>query len=439
VSTLTLQLKAAERGAVTEEMKRVAEDEGCSAETLRERVRDGTVVIARSSVNEEIPPIGIGEGLRIKVNANVGTSMDVCDPSLELRKAKVAVRFGAETVMDLSTAGDLNDIRWSLLKAVTVPLGTVPIYQAAIDAINSRGSIVDMKDDDVFNVIKRHAKDGVAFMTVHCGVTKPIIEHLKRHPRVTGIVSRGGTFLAAWILHNDRENPLYKDFDYLLEIAREFDFCISLGDGLRPGCLTDSSDWAQVQELLTIGELVERARKAGVQCIVEGPGHMPLNQIASHVALEKAVCKGAPYYLLGPLVTDIGAPYDHIVGAIGGALASMAGADYLCVVTPAEHLSLPSVDDVKEGVIAAKLAAHACDIVRLGKNAGKLDMDMARARAKLDWKTQLRLSINPEKARVIHGNVGTSTTACSMCGPFCTYKIIAKYFGDREVVAEKCM
>jgi phosphomethylpyrimidine synthase len=418
-------MESAKRGQITEEMRIVAEYEGESAEVICQRIAEGTVIITRNVVRENVHPLGIGKGLRTKVNANVGTSQDLCDPNLEVEKAKVAVKYGADTVMDLSTAGDLDKIRQAIIKAVKVPVGTVPIYQAAIEAAKKKGSIIHMTEDDIFNTIEKHAKDGVDFMTVHCGVTQQIVKKLAEHPRLMGLVSRGGTFLAAWILHHNEENPLYANYDYLLEIARKYDFAISLGDGLRPGCIFDSTDWAQVQELLTIGELVERARAANVQAMVEGPGHLPLQDVAANVQLEKSICKGAPFYVLGPVVTEVAPGYDHIVGAIGGALAGFAGADFLCYVTPAEHLGLPTLEDVKEGVIAAKIAAHAADIAKLGAKASAQDLAMAKARASLDWKGQFENAIDPEKAKKIHGRIKPkSPETCSMCSKYCAIKIL---------------
>ncbi|MEM1537239.1 MAG: phosphomethylpyrimidine synthase ThiC, partial [Candidatus Nezhaarchaeales archaeon] len=288
-----------------------------------------------------------------------------------------------------------------------------------------KGAMIDMTEDDIFNVVEKHAKDGVDFMTVHCGVTQQIVKKLAKRPRLMGIVSRGGTFLAAWILHHNKENPLYANYDYLLEIAKKYDFTLSLGDGLRPGCIFDSTDWPQIQELLTIGELVDKARYANVQVMVEGPGHIPLNDIAANVQLEKSICKGAPFYVLGPVVTEIAPGYDHIVGAIGGALAGLSGADFLCYVTPAEHLGLPSLEDVKEGVIAAKIAAHAADIAKLGAKAASRDLAMAKARANLNWREQFKNALNPEKARRVHGRVKKKGhEACSMCSKYCAIKIL---------------
>ncbi|MEM2249853.1 MAG: phosphomethylpyrimidine synthase ThiC [Candidatus Bathyarchaeia archaeon] len=418
-------MEAARRGQITEEMRIVAEDEGESPQALCQRIAQGTVIITRNIKRENVHPVGIGKGLRTKVNANIGTSQDLCDLNLEIEKAKVAVKYGADTIMDLSTAGDLDEIRRAIIKAVNVPIGTVPIYQAAIEATKKRGAIIHMTEDDIFNIIEKHAKDGVDFMTVHCGVTQQIVKKLAKHPRLMGVVSRGGTFLAAWILHHDKENPLYANYDYLLELAKKYDFALSLGDGLRPGCIFDSTDWAQIQELLTIGELVERARDVNVQVMVEGPGHLPLNDVAANVQLEKSICKDAPFYVLGPVVTEIAPGYDHIVGAIGGALAGLAGADFLCYLTPAEHLGLPSLEDVKEGVIATKIAAHAADIAKLGAKAAAQDLAMAKARANLDWKGQFENAIDPEKAKKVHGRIKPkSPETCSMCSEYCAIKIL---------------
>jgi len=422
---MATQMSDAKRGKITEEMQIVARDEGESPRRICRRLAEGTIIITRNVKRENIHPMGIGNGLRTKINANIGTSSDLCDVNLEVEKAKVACKYGADTIMDLSTAGNLDETRRAILKAVNVPVGTVPIYQAAIEAANKKGAIIHMTEDDIFNTIEKHAKDGVDFMTVHCGVTQQIVTRLAKHPRLMGIVSRGGTFLAAWILHHNKENPLYENYDYLLEMAAKYDFTLSLGDGLRPGCIFDSTDWAQIQELLTIGELVERARVANVQVMVEGPGHLPLNDIMANVQLAKSVCKGAPFYVLGPVVTEIAAGYDHIVGAIGGALAGLAGADFLCYLTPSEHLGLPSLEDVKEGVIATKIAAHAVDIVKLGSKASMQDLAMAKARANLDWKGQFENALDPEKARKVHGRVKLkSPETCSMCSKYCAIKIL---------------
>jgi len=422
---MVTQIQAAKRGEITTEMRLIAKEEQIPEEKLRKRVAEGSVIITRNVKRENVHPTGIGKGLRTKVNTNIGTSRDLCDLELELEKAEIAIKYGTDTIMDLSTGGNLDEIRRAILEKVNVPIGTVPIYQAAIEAAQNKGSIVYVTEDDIFKTIEKHAKDGVDFITVHCGITKRIVKKIAKYPRLMGIVSRGGTFLAVWMLYNKKENPLYSNYDYLLEIAKEYDVTLSLGDALRPGCIFDSTDWAQIQELLTVGELVERARKNDVQTMVEGPGHLPLNHIEANVQIEKAICKDAPFYVLGPIVTEIATGYDHIVSAIGGAIAGMAGADFLCYLTPAEHLALPTVEDVKEGVIATRIAAHAADIVKLGPKAYDKDLKMAKARAELNWKAQFENAIDPEKARKIRSRVRLkSPETCSMCSEFCAIKLL---------------
>lgn len=429
------QLKLARKGTASPQTKHVAKQEGVQPDSIIRGLAAGEIVIPANVAHTKLIPCGIGKGLRTKVNANIGTSSDFCDLNTELRKLQTAIDFGADTVMDLSTGGDISAIRRAIMSASTVPIGTVPIYQAGIEAIENRGAIVNMTVDDIFAVIEEHAKDGVDFMTVHCGVTQESLARLKKQGRTTDIVSRGGAFLIGWMLHNDKENPLYQYYDRLLDLALEYDFALSLGDGLRPGCLADATDRAQIQELIILGELVERAREADVQSMVEGPGHLPLNQIAANVQLEKSLCRGAPFYVLGPLVTDIGAGYDHITAAIGGAIAAAAGADFLCYVTPTEHLSLPGIQDVKEGVIASRIAAHAADIAKGAKGAKERDEQMSRARKSLDWRTQAELSLDPELSRQIHATIPASGVTCSMCGKYCAMAIVEKYLG---ISAPKC-
>lgn len=423
------QLELAKEGIISSQVKLVAEQEGVDAEFIRQGVAKGTIVIPANINHTNLVPCGIGQGLKTKVNANIGTSSDFGDVNTELEKLRVAIGFGADTVMDLSTGGDISAIRRAIIAASSVPIGTVPIYQAGIEAIDRRGAIVKMTVDDLFTGIEEHARDGVDFVTVHCGVTRLAIAKLKQQGRVTDVVSRGGAFLIGWMLHNERENPLYEYYDRLLEIAREFDVTLSLGDGMRPGSLADATDRAQVEELLIIGELVQRAQQAGVQAMVEGPGHLPLNQIEANVRLEKAICKGAPFYVLGPLVTDIAAGYDHITGAIGGAIAAAAGTDFLCYVTPAEHLSLPDPEDVRQGVIASRIAAHAGDIVKGVNGAEDWDRRMSLARKKLDWQEQARLSLDPELSHQVHSKHASAGVACSMCGDFCAMELMEKYLG----------
>lgn len=438
-------IKIVKRGEVPEDVKIVAQDESIDLGKLIGHIERGEVVIPKNRFRIDLHPLGIGKNLRTKVNANIGTSENFSLLEAELEKLDVAIKAGCDTVMDLSTAGDLDKIRRAIIAHSTIPVGTVPIYQAAIEAIERRGSIVDMQIDDLFKVIERQARDGVDFITVHCGVTRRAIEAMKGQGRVTDVVSRGGAFLVGWILHNDRENPLYTEFDRLLEIAEKYDLTLSLGDGMRPGSIADASDRAQFSELYTLGELVSRAREVGVQVIVEGPGHVPLNQIEANVRLEKEICHGAPFYVLGPIVTDIAPGYDEITSAIGGALAAFYGADFLCYVTPREHLGLPTVQDVRRGVVASRIAAHAADIATGTPGAAEWDLKIARARKALDWSQQINLSIDPARARKAYqergGTEHPSTSsgqenACTMCGKFCAMKLVAEYLGSSQV--EKC-
>lgn len=418
-------MKSARGGEITEEMQRVADAEKIDVEKIRKGIASGRIVIPKNTKREEIAPVGIGEGLRVKVNANIGTSLDFASIGDEVEKAKVAVKYGADTIMDLSTGGDLGKIRREIMK-VPVPLGTVPIYEAGTKAIKQRGSIVEMREDDLFNVIEEQAKEGVDFMTLHVGLTTESLEVVLKEGRTTGIVSRGGSFLAAWMIHNKKENPLYSDFDYILEIAKEYDITLSLGDALRPGCIEDATDNAQIKELLILGELTKRARKEGVQCMVEGPGHIPLNEVEANIKMQKKICDGAPFYVLGPLVTDIACGYDHITGAIGGAVAAFAGADFLCYVTPSEHLALPDLEDVRVGTVAFKIAAHAADIAR-GLDRER-DLEMSKARFGLDWDRQLEFCIDPERAKAYRGNrIPHDSEVCSMCGKFCAMKVVKEH------------
>ncbi|MFQ6127850.1 MAG: phosphomethylpyrimidine synthase ThiC [Thermoplasmata archaeon] len=419
---MTLMRRA--RKEITPEIEAVADMEGIPPQRLQRLVLEGRVVIPSNPIHSP-DSCGIGEGLRVKINANIGTSPDHHDLNEEVEKAAVAVRYGADTVMDLSTGGDIDEVRRRIIRNVRVPVGSVPIYQAALKAART-SSILDMTEDDMFSGIELHANDGIDFMTVHCGVTKESVRSVKDSTRITDIVSRGGTFLASWILHRDEENPLYANYDYLLEMAQEYDFVLSLGDGLRPGCIADATDTPQLQELLIIGDLVKRSRRKDVQVIVEGPGHVPLNQIEANVRVEKTVCQGAPFYVLGPIVTDIAPGYDHITGAIGGALAAFYGADFLCYVTPSEHLSLPTIEDVKEGVVSSRIAAHAADIAR-GRSLEE-DNRMARARKALDWEKMLNIAVDPEKAKLYRQKRRPkSDEVCSMCGDVCAIKIASDF------------
>ena len=427
------QLTKARRNEITPEMETVARAECVGIEELVHRVAGGRVVIPANKKHRGLQPKGIGEGLTVKVNANIGTSSDHADPAEELQKLEVAVEAGADTVMDLSTGGDINAIRKMIVDRCPLPVGTVPIYQAAIEVAQHKGGIVFMTPDDIFRVIERHAEDGVDFVTVHCGVTLSTLERLRAQGRITDIVSRGGAFLATWMIYNERENPLYEHYDRLLEIALQYDVTLSLGDGLRPGCLADATDRTQVQELIFLGELTERAWDAGVQVMIEGPGHVPLDQIQANVLLEKKLCNGAPFYVLGPLVTDVAPGYDHIVCAIGGALAAYYGADFLCYVTPAEHLKLPTPEDVREGVIATRIAGHAADVARGIKRATDWDAELSRARKALDWEKQINLAIDPAKARQFRqSSKPESEEVCTMCGKFCAIKMVQEFFGTKS-------
>jgi phosphomethylpyrimidine synthase len=429
------QLEMAGQGNISPQMAEVARYEGLEAEFIRQGVAAGTIVIPANINHQNLTPRGIGKGLATKVNANFGTSSDYGDVDTELAKLEAAVGAGADAVMDLSTGGDVSAVRRAILGASRLPVGTVPIYQAGIEAMERHGAIVKMTADELFAAIEQQASEGVDFITVHCGVTRQAVARLKEQGRVTDVVSRGGAFLIGWMVHNQCENPLYEQFDRLLEIAKRYDVTLSLGDGMRPGSLADATDRAQIEELLVAGELVPRARKAGVQVMVEGPGHLPMDQIVANVKLEKTICDGAPFYVLGPLVTDIAAGYDHITGAIGGAIAAAAGTDFLCYVTPAEHLGLPDPEDVRQGVIASRIAAHAADIAKGVKSAARRDREMSLARKRLDWPEQMRLSIDPSHSRQAHDVHASAGSACSMCGQFCAMELVEKYLG---VAATRC-
>jgi len=433
------QLESAKQGTSTPSLQAIAREEKISVDDLLALVAEGRVAIPFNPRHPRLRPMGVGHRLRTKVNVNIGTSKDFQNVEDELRKVDVALAYEADTIMDLSTGGDLKKIRHLILDRAPVPLGTVPIYQAAIEAIDRRGSIVALTVDDLFAAIEDQAREGVDFMTVHCGLTMRAIERLKSQGRVADIVSRGGAFHLAWSLHNGKENPLYEHYDRLLELARAYDFTLSLGDGLRPGSILDATDRPQIEELLTLGELVKRAWAAGVQVMVEGPGHIPLDQVEMNVKLQKRVCHGAPFYVLGPLVMDIGAGYDHIVGAIGGAIAAAAGADFLCYVTPAEHLGLPSADDVREGLIASRIAGHAADIVKGLPGALERNLRISQARKRLDWEGQQALALDPRKFEAVRRNRRSGSAACSMCGDYCAMRLVSEFLGTPgESDAGKC-
>ncbi|MBU4404421.1 MAG: phosphomethylpyrimidine synthase ThiC [Candidatus Aminicenantes bacterium] len=421
------QLENARKGTITAEMKAVAAGESLDSGELLAAIASGLVVIPANRNHKNLQPIGIGKGLRTKINANIGTSGDFSKLDDEVRKLKVVLSCGCDTVMDLSTGGDVTAIRRALLAQSSIPFGNVPVYEMMVEAPRQGKTFVSLEIPQMLEYIRRQAEDGVDFMTIHAGLTLKAIEKLKKKPRLAGIVSRGGSMLTGWMLHNKKENPFFEHFDQLLTIAREFDVTLSLGDGLRPGALADGSDWAQLEELLTLGELVQRSRRAGVQVMVEGPGHLPLQQVRMNIHLQKEVCAGAPFYVLGPVVTDVAPGYDHITAAIGSAVAGAAGADFLCYVTPAEHLGLPAEQDVREGIMASRIAAHVADIAKGLSGALDWDRRMADARRRLDWSEQEKLCIDPEKFKQVRERRGSRTDACSMCGEFCVYKVLENY------------
>uniref|UniRef100_A0A7C4TCB9 Phosphomethylpyrimidine synthase n=1 Tax=candidate division WOR-3 bacterium TaxID=2052148 RepID=A0A7C4TCB9_UNCW3 len=410
-------------------LEEIAKNEGINVKRLKENLNSNRAVLIKNRLRK-VKPLALGNGLRTKVNANIGTSPDFVSLKYELKKMESAIEAGADSIMDLSTGGDIDRIRREILSASTVVVGTVPIYQVAIEMRKKRKSFTRASVDEIFEVIERHLEDGVDFITVHCGITQESIRGIEKRRRVCGVVSRGGSMMIEWMLYNKKENPLYEYYYRLLKLAKKYSATLSLGDGLRPGAIADATDEYQIRELIIIGELVKWARREGVSVIVEGPGHIPINEIEANVKLQKTICDGAPFYVLGPLVTDRGAGYDHIVAAIGGALAGYYGADFLCYVTPSEHLGLPDVQDVREGVIALKIAAHAADIARGNKIARRMDLELSRARFKLNWEKMLNLLIDPRKAKKIYSRRSSkSSLTCTMCGEFCAMKKINEIIG----------
>jgi phosphomethylpyrimidine synthase len=423
------QLEIARSGKVSPEMQQAAASERIPAELLRQRIAEGTAILCHNVKRTNGTPLAVGLGLRTKVNANIGTSKDDTSIDKELEKARVAVAAGADAIMDLSTGGPIDEIRAAVIAETSACIGSVPLYQAAVDTVTRKSkAMVDMTVDEIFDGVIKHLDDGVDFITVHCGVTRSTVERMRNEGRVMDVVSRGGSFTVEWMRHNNAENPLFEHFDRLLEIVKPYDATLSLGDGFRPGCIADATDRAQIHELILLGELTQRAWAAGVQVMIEGPGHVPLDQIAANIQLQKRLCHGAPFYVLGPLVTDIAPGYDHITCAIGGTVAAAAGADFLCYVTPSEHLRLPTVEDVHEGVMASRIAAHAGDLVKKVPGAWEQDLAMARCRKQLDWEGQFRLALDPEKARRLRAESGVDEEhgACTMCGEFCAYKVMSE-------------
>jgi len=427
-------LEEAIQDLVSTEIIVAAKHENIEPDDLRELVALGRVVILRNRKRPvKIDPLAVGEGTRTKVNANIGTSEDSASVENELKKLAAAISAKADTVMDLSTGGDLDAIRKEIIAASTVPVGTVPIYEVAVNRRKAGKPVVDMHPEELFEVIEKQGEQGVDFLTVHCGVTSKVVETLLNSSRVMDIVSRGGAFHAEWIHKNKRENPLYEQFDRLCEIAKKYEMVLSLGDGLRPGAIADATDRSQIGELVVLGELVHRARELGVQAMVEGPGHVPIDDVMANIQIQKQICDNAPFYVLGPIVTDVAPGYDHITAAIGGAIASSSGADFLCYVTCNEHLSLPDVEAVRQGVIVTRIAAHVGDIAKDIPGAWEWDLKMSEARRELDWPKMLELAIDPELATEIREkSPPQEEDACTMCGQYCAVKTISNMRKDKK-------
>ncbi len=428
----TTQMDAARQGIITPEMEKVAGKEGIPVQELCELVAKGTAIIPCNKVHKCIDVNGIGSMLKTKINVNLGISRDCKDFDTEIKKVNEAVDMGAEAIMDLSSYGDTRAFRQKLTKECPAIIGTVPIYDAVV---YYHKALKDITTEEWLDIVRMHAEDGVDFMTIHCGINKETAKKFKRNKRLMNIVSRGGSIIFAWMEMTGKENPFYEHFDEILEICREYDVTLSLGDACRPGCLKDATDASQIEELITLGELTKRAWEKDVQVMIEGPGHMPMDQIAANMKIQQTLCHGAPFYVLGPLVTDIAPGYDHITAAIGGAIAAMSGASFLCYVTPAEHLRLPDVNDVKEGIIASRIAAHAADIAKGVKGARDWDDAMSAARKKLDWEEMFKLGIDPEKARRYREQAKPEKEdTCSMCGNFCAVKNMNRIL-DGEIVS----
>ena len=425
------QMDAARQGIITKEMKIVAEKEHRSEEEIRQWVAEGKVAIPANINHKSLDPTGIGSMLRTKINVNLGVSKDVENLDEELEKVNHAVRLGGDAIMDLSTHGDTKIFRRKLTSECPAMIGTVPIYDSVIYHQKDLGQLTA---EDFLEVIRAHGEDGVDFVTLHCGLTRRTVEQLKRFGRTTNIVSRGGSLVFAWMSMTGNENPFYEYYDEILDICREYDMTISLGDGARPGCLADAGDLLQIEELVRLGELTQRAWDKDVQVMVEGPGHVPLNQVKANMEIQQSLCKGAPFYVLGPLVTDIAPGYDHITAAIGGAIAAMSGAAFLCYVTPAEHLALPNADDVKEGIMASKIAAHAADIAKGIPGARDADDRMGKARRELDWDAMFKEAMDPEHAKAVRDDRSPEVEeTCSMCGKFCAVRSMNKALAGEEV------
>lgn len=422
----TTQMDAARKGIATPQMKAVAEKEHMPLERLMELVAKGQVAICANKAHTCLDPQGVGSMLRTKINVNLGVSRDCKDYDIEMKKVQSAIDLGAEAIMDLSSHGDTQPFRKKLVAECPAMIGTVPVYDSVIHYQRDLGTLTAQ---DFIDVVRLHAEDGVDFVTLHCGITRKTIDQIRRHKRKMNIVSRGGSLVFAWMTMTGEENPFYEHFDEILDICEQHDVTISLGDACRPGCLADATDVCQIEELVRLGELTKRAWEHNVQVMVEGPGHVPLNQVAANMQVQQSICMGAPFYVLGPLVTDIAPGYDHITAAIGGAVAAMSGAAFLCYVTPAEHLALPNVEDVKQGIIASKIAAHAADIAKGIPGAREIDDKMANARRALDWEAQFACALDPETAKAIRDSrkpEDDHSDTCSMCGKFCAVRSMNK-------------
>ena len=428
----TTQMDAAKKGIITREMEIVAKKESKNPEEIRSLVAEGKVAIPANINHKSLSPEGVGQGLRTKINVNLGISKDCCDCDRELEKVRTALDMGAEAIMDLSNYGKTAEMREAIVNMSTAMLGTVPIY----DALGYYDKdLKDLTAKEFLEVVEKHGQDGVDFVTIHAGLNREAVETVKRNKRLTNIVSRGGSLLFAWMEINNAENPFFEYYDELLDICAKYDITLSLGDALRPGSINDASDASQIKELITLGELTKRAWEKNVQVIIEGPGHMALNEIEANMVMQKRLCHGAPFYVLGPLVTDVAPGYDHITSAIGGAIAATYGADFLCYVTPAEHLRLPNLDDMKEGIIASKIAAHAADIAKGVKNARSWDNEMSKARADLNWERMFDLAIDPAKARRYRAESKPhDEESCSMCGKMCSMRTMNKILNGEELV-----
>ncbi|MDD5504534.1 MAG: phosphomethylpyrimidine synthase ThiC [Candidatus Omnitrophica bacterium] len=419
------QIERAKKNQITDLVRLAAKREGVSGRFISSGLKNGTIVMPCNKKRRLKSPCAIGAGLRTKINANIGASSYVGSVKEELKKLDICLKYYADTVMDLSTSSDLRSIRNAILARSAIPVGTVPIYETAVNMKAKGLRFSDASLSDILDAIESQAKEGVDFFTIHAGVTRAVINILKKNRRIAGIVSRGGALMADWMSANKKENPLYEHFDRVIAIAKEFDICLSLGDGLRPGSVCDASDKAQIAELKTLGALARQALACGVQVMIEGPGHVPINQIEFNMKMQKRICNNAPFYVLGPLVTDVSPGYDHISSAIGAAMAGYYGADFLCYVTPAEHLSIPTIEDVKEGLIAYKIAAHSADIAKGVKGAMEWDKAISVFRRKRDWKRHIKLSLDPDKADKLHKRFYTrKTDLCTMCGEYCPLKIL---------------